>query len=112
MYIRTMIVLAVLMFPALASGASPKKMCDNFIAPIVQSAVGENCVSAAEKVELGCQVAAAGMVLAMPEMSAEIEAMCIAADATVLVNCGGATDRYPQSKAEPDMNALCAAFPE
>jgi hypothetical protein len=107
-----MIVLVVLLFPTLASGASPKKMCDNAIAPIVQSAVGETCVSAAEKVALGCQVATAGMMLAMVEMAAEIEAMCVAADITVAANCGGATDRYPQSRAEPDMNALCAAFPE
>jgi hypothetical protein len=112
MFIRTMIVLAVLMFPALASGLSPKKMCDNAIAPIVQSAVGETCVSAAETVALGCQGATAGMMLVMVEMSAEIEAMCIAADITVAAGCGGVNNKYPQSRAEPDMNALCAAFPQ
>jgi len=112
MHIRTMIVLAVLMIPALASAESPKKICDNAMAPVVQSAVGETCVTAAEKVALGCQVATAGLMLAMVEMAAEIEAMCVAADITVAANCGGANNRYPQSRAEPDMNALCAAFPQ
>ena len=107
-----MIVLAVLMFPALASGASPKKMCDNVIAPIVQSAVGATCASAAESVAIKCVEATAGMLLDMVEMTAEIEAMCIAAGTTVATGCGGNNNKYPQSRAEPDMNALCAAFPE
>lgn len=112
MWIRTIIVLSVLMLPTLASGLSPKKMCDNVIAPIVQSAVGETCTSAAEKVALKCVEATAGMLLDMVEMTAEIEAMCVAAGTTVATGCGGDNNQYLQSRAEPDMNALCAAFPQ
>jgi hypothetical protein len=111
MSIRTIIILVVLLFPALAFGESPKKMCDNAIAPLVQSAVGKVCEDAIAEVSVGCLAATAGMMAMQLEMAPEISAMCLAVDVTIAAGCNG-FGVYPQSMAEPDMNTLCAAFPQ